>query len=111
MIDSNVRKYVPDKWKLFKVDTHDGPLFKVLAGWSGGYLDSDHWRINSGITRIEEDATHYYFYGHTDSVYVCSKKGEGFTKLTASVWSGLIEHHPEKISFVSVNEIKQELNG
>jgi len=45
--------YNPDNWVVIKMNGDD-PHYRVLAGWSGGYLDGDSWRMNSGITRVED---------------------------------------------------------
>ena len=49
--------YNPDNWVVLKLKPGKGafPIYKVLAGWSGGYLDSDMWRMNAGITEVKED--------------------------------------------------------
>ena len=49
----------------------------VFGSWSGGYLDGDSWRRNSGITKVETDGDDYLFYGYSGSVYRCSKHSEG----------------------------------
>jgi hypothetical protein len=64
----------PDNWVVIKVDED---LYKVLAGWSGGYLDSDCWKLNSGITKVEEDGEYWLFIGNSGSVYQCHKEGYG----------------------------------
>ena len=43
----------------------------------GGYLDGDRWKMNSGISRVEEQEGYYYFFGYSGSCYKCSKKGYG----------------------------------
>jgi len=64
--------YHPDKWLLIKIGGTD-PHYRVFGSWSGGYLGSDEWRMNSGIVRVEEDDEYYYFYGHSGSQYKCAK--------------------------------------
>ena len=71
-------QYNPDKWLLFKVGGTD-PHYRVFGSWSGGYLGSDEWRMNSGVVRVEEDETHYHFYGSTGSRYTCNKEMYGST--------------------------------
>ena len=71
-------QYNPDKWLLFKVGGTD-PHYRVFGAWSGGYLGSDEWRMNSGVVRVEEDETHYHFYGSTGSRYTCNKEMYGST--------------------------------
>ena len=55
--------YTPHSWVVVNI-TNNGQTFnKVLAGWSGGYLDGDYWRMNSGITAVREEPNHWLFYG------------------------------------------------
>lgn len=46
--------YTPDGWVLVKITGTD-PHYRIFGSWRGGYLDGDSWRINSGITRCDED--------------------------------------------------------
>lgn len=66
----------PDNWVIVEIADKDTTFYKVLGGWSGGYLDGDRWRINSGITEVEEREDHYLFYGQSGSVYKCWKESE-----------------------------------
>ena len=63
----------PNNWVVIKMDGDD-PHYRVLAGWSGGYLDGDSWKMNSGITRVEDDGDCYNFYGSSGSCYSCYKE-------------------------------------
>ena len=68
----------PDSWVMVRVDTVDkGPYYKIFGSWSGGYLDGDSWRMNSGVESVTEDDDYYYFKGLSGSVYQCHKKGYG----------------------------------
>jgi len=68
----------PDKWVVVKIENNiDKPFYKVFATWAGGYLDSDRWKLNSGIKSVESDEDYYYFIGHSGSCYKCHKKGYG----------------------------------
>ena len=70
----------PEQWVILKIPTEDNidvPYYKVFAGWRGGYLGGDRWRLNSGITRVEEDDDYYYFYGYSGSCYKCHKNAYG----------------------------------
>lgn len=75
-------EYNPDKWVILKL-VSDKTVYKVLAGNTGGYLDSDTWRLSSGLERIEEEGDFYIMHNYSGSVYRCHKKSEGFTALTA----------------------------
>ena len=71
--------YTPDRWVVFTFKDSEKNLYKVLGGWSGGYLDGDYWRINSGIKSVEEDGDFYLFHGYSGSTYKCHKKCYGLT--------------------------------
>jgi len=88
----------PDQWMILKIKG-DTPHYKIFASWRGGYLGSDSWRMNSGITDVEEDDDFYMFKGKSGSVYRCNKQAYGIsTAYNASVMknfedisNGLIE--------------------
>jgi hypothetical protein len=77
----------PDRW----VIVGDGSNFKVLGGWSGGYLDGDSWRLSSGLERIEEDGDYYLMHNYSGSVYKCHKNGEGMIMIMSGIFSQLKE--------------------
>ena len=92
-MESGTVDYSPDSWVVLKVKEGKGtfPFYKVLAGWGGGYLDGDSWRMNSGITKVEEDKEFYYFSGSSGSVYRCPKGAYGLRMSTAGIYNQLIE--------------------
>lgn len=65
--------YKPNYWCV--IDT--GHCYKLFGSWSGSYLSGASWRLNSGITSVEEDDDYYYFNGHSRSVYKCRKDNYG----------------------------------
>ena len=67
--------HTPDNWVIVKLPQ----CYKVLAGWSGGYIEADKWRLNSGITgcHMEVDGDCYFFAGHSGSLYRCHKDSYG----------------------------------
>ena len=69
-------EYYPDKWMIIRIEGTD-PHFRVFGSWSGGYLDGDSWRLNSGIESVVEDGNYYNFIGHSGSVYRCHKEMYG----------------------------------
>jgi hypothetical protein len=83
--------YQPNNWVVLKVKEGKGtfPFYKVLAGWSGGYLSGDCWRINSGVTEVKEDGDYYEFYGESGSCYRCHKEGYGLRMNNAGVYKDL----------------------
>ncbi len=77
--------HIPDRWVI--IETLD--CYKVLGGWSGGYLGQESWRLNSGITGITEDEFYFYFKGYTGSTYKCSKKSYGCNMISLSILTHL----------------------
>lgn len=91
--------YKPDNWVVIKVKGDD-PHYRVLAGWSGGYTTSDHWRMNSGIEGVEEDDSYFYFSGPSGSVYRCHKESYGLRVNNAHVWAAMKNHHGDLVELV-----------
>lgn len=71
--------YIPDGWTVIKIDAPSDNgrqiYYKLFTSWKGGYLDGDSYRLNSGITKVEEDENYFYFFGGSGSCYKCQKKG------------------------------------
>ena len=70
-------EYEPDDWVVLKIKSENEIFYKVFAGWRGGYLDGDSWRMNSGIVAFEDQSPLYGFYGFSGSVYWCHKSNYG----------------------------------
>lgn len=70
----------PNQWIIIKIKGDD-PHYRVFASWSGGYLDGDHWKLNSGIVDVEEDGDFYLFKGFSGSVYRCYKESYGISSV------------------------------
>jgi len=86
-----MNEHNPDNWVVLKIKEGKGtfPFYKVLAGWSGGYLGGDRWRMNSGITSVEKQEYTYGFYGWSGSVYWCHQGAYGLKMSTAGVYKDL----------------------
>ena len=82
-------QHIPNNWVIVKVK--ETGLFKVLGGWSGGYLDGDYWRLNSGITKVELDGNYWLFYGNSGSIYQCHKDSYRLSHSTAGIYRQLDE--------------------
>ena len=86
--------YNPDCWVVIKItntDTllateNDEVLYKVLAGWGGGYLNGDSWRMNSGINLVFDHEDEVHFYGESGSTYICHKETYGLRMSTAGIF-------------------------
>lgn len=85
-----MNEYYPDNWVVLKINE---TLYKVLAGWSGGYLYGDSWRINSGITKVEKVDDTWGFYGETGSVYWCGAGSYRLTMATSGIYTRLKEEY------------------
>lgn len=93
--------YYPDNWVVLKLTSEQyGTVYKILAGWSGGYLDGDSWRLNSGIVRHEFDGDYWYFYGSSGSCYKCYVDGYGLRFNNAGVWNQLQERYGDKVELL-----------
>lgn len=77
----------PGCWLIIKtVET-----YKVFGVWRGGYLDGDHWRLNSGIVKIEDDGDYLRFIGHSGSIYECNKRNYGTSPYGMDVLNSIKE--------------------
>jgi len=81
----------PDNWVVLKITHHGKTIYKVLGGWSGGYLGSDCWQLNSGIVKVEESDLCWTFHGVSGSQYVCHKKTYGLRVNNAGIYNRLKE--------------------
>lgn len=82
----------PDRWIIIRIDINGKIIHKVFASWSGGYLDGDSWRLNSGIAKVDSDEDNYYFHGFSGSCYKCSRKGYGIaTAYSVGILDSIIE--------------------
>ena len=93
-------EYLPDNWVVLKITYKNKTVYKVLAGWSGGYLDGDSWRMNSGITRVEDHETYYSFFGYSRSVYKVGKQSYGLRMNNAGVYNHWKEKHGDAIEMM-----------
>lgn len=85
--DVERREYLPDRWVVleFRIPAQNETYYRVFAGWGGGYLDGDSWKLNSGIVQVKEEKKVWLFVGNSGSVYRCRKSGYGMTGYMGSV--------------------------
>jgi len=91
--------YTCDNWVVIKMKGDD-PHYRLLVGTSGGYLDGDSWRMNSGITEVNETEDNYYFKGSSGSEYRCYKESYRLKMNNAHVWNRLQELHGDKVELM-----------
>jgi hypothetical protein len=93
----------PDRWILIRMSRAGDVYHKIFGSWAGGYLDGDRWKMNSGISSVEEDDDFYYFTGYSGSCYKCHKKCYGvMTSYSQAVLDNLIDKASEIAASVSV---------
>jgi hypothetical protein len=106
--------YNPDKWLIVKITGPDTPpVHKVFACWYGGYLGSDSWKLNSGITRAYEESHCFMFDGSSGSTYACHKATYGASSYGYGVLENMvtkalannitIEVLPEETNWLEIN--------
>lgn len=100
----------PDNWVILKINHTDKNVYKILAGWSGGYLDGDRWRISSDISKFEEKEHYYIFYGYSGSTYHCYKRSEALKPNCAHILAYIKEPSPDTVDIIKykdfINEFK-----
>ena len=96
------RIYTPNRWILIRLKNSSREVTKVLGGWSGGYLDSDSWKLSSGIKSVEDFEDFYLVKNYSGSIYKCYKKNEGVTILTGNILEKIREN--VDVELVDINE-------
>ena len=91
--------YTPDNWVIIKMKGDD-PHYRVLAGWSGGYTQGSSWRMNSGITAVNETDDYYYFKGLSGSEYRCGKNSYTLRMNNAHIWAQIQELHGDVVELM-----------
>jgi hypothetical protein len=86
-------KVTPEQWVVLTIKDQQQTINKVFAGWYGGYLGNDSWKLNSGNVEEREFNDRWEFTGITGSVYVCYKSAYGLN----TYMSGLLEHWTSKL--------------
>ena len=85
----------PDNWVVLEILGSDDTgaatfTYKVLAGWSGGYLHGDNWKLNSGIVKVRELADAWVFIGNSGSEYICDKEQYKLRMNNADIYEKMI---------------------
>ena len=86
--------YYPDSYQFISIssDKDDDKIIKLFAVWYGGYLTSDAWRLNSGVTKIEQSSDKSYIIsGYSGSQYVVNKDSLKLSSYGEGVLRGIIE--------------------
>ena len=65
--------YTPERWVVLDINNGTEVIRKVFAGWYGGYLNGESWKLNSGNVKEEEFDDRWEFTGYSGSIYICYK--------------------------------------
>lgn len=68
--------YEPDFWCVIKINSND-THYRVFGTWASSYATGPSWRMNSGITKVEEEDEYFLFHGSSGSIYHCHKEMYG----------------------------------
>lgn len=90
----------PDSWVMLRMTYMDKVFYKVLGGWSSGYLQGSSWRLNSGVDKVELEGDVYKFYGSSGSVYFCHKSAYGLRPSTMGIWEQMKEKFPDQVKLL-----------
>lgn len=102
-------EYTPDSWVMLKIQSNGNTTYKILAGWGGSYLYGASWKLNSGVTKIEEDGQCYLFHGYSGSVYRCHKNSYRLSGYTAGILASF-QKDVEGADGVSLDMLPEETN-
>ena len=117
--------YTPDCWQIIKIQApgHD-PYYRILAGWSGSYLEGASWKLSSGIESFNDFGDHYLSDQSSGSVYKIYKTGERMSGIMAIIFTTYCEQATnqgwtvEVISledflkeYISLEDFLKEYNG
>ena len=85
--------YTPDVWVVLEFDAPnlDKPLRKVFAGWYGGFVGSNSWKLNSGITTTRRDGEWWEFDGYSGSTYRCHRNNYHMSSLMHGIYANWIK--------------------
>lgn len=99
----------PDAFVILKASINNETIYKLFSCWYGGYLESDSWRLNSGITKIEfdEESLIYTIYSNSSTIYQVHKST--FNKLSSycsRVLADIMQGHI--VNIISIDDYIKE---
>ena len=97
-------EYTPDCWVIVEISGTKVPetYRRVLAGWYGGFINGDSWKMSSGINEMIDRETHWEIPNHSGSTYYCYKTAERFSGLTSTIYTGYAKENSEEFSMTHI---------
>jgi hypothetical protein len=94
----------PDAWVIIEVKTPAGQFQKILAGWSGGYLYGDSWRMSSPVKELNIKINQDFFTVDTESGsrYTLWKSRQGLRMSNAGIYNELKEKFGDMLEIVEL---------
>lgn len=101
----------PDRWVVVKITTEKhGTVYKLLAGWYGGFAGSDSWRMNSGIASIKQlNDSQYEVIGYSGSSYVVHVNNNGLSSLMQGVIDSFVRDIKEVNGTIEILDIESTI--
>jgi|SRR3990172_12574522 len=100
--------YEPHAYKLLLIEGEGQGIIRLFASWNSSYLGGESWRMNSGVTLIDEDDRYYYFHGYSGSCYKTSKLQGVLNSYASSVLESIVGQKdsttPYKVEFITVKK-------
>jgi len=105
-------EYNPDVWVVVKIQAPGHEMYyRILAGWYGGYLGSDEWKLSSGIEKVIDKGNYFEVYNASGSVYNCHKETERMSSYTYSIFKRYEKQAKEKSWVYEIVEMKDTEYG
>ena len=107
--------YHPDVWVPILIDSRmHGKVYKVLAGWYGGFTGSNSWKLSSGVESLSvEDhgvsGKLYIMPQASGSVYVCHENNERLSMLTSDILSACQQQADESGDEFTIAQVEMSV--
>lgn len=100
-------EYFPDVWVVVelsgsKIQAPNNCYHRILAGWYGGFVGADSWKLNSGVEKIIEQDDHYEVHGSSGSIYYCGKHCEKTNRYTQGILENFVKNNSDEFSMKRV---------
>lgn len=108
--------YTPDRWVMLKISmpSEPKPVFKILAGWIGGYCGSDSWKLSSGTIdamEVVRGENKLLRFGQcSGSEYVCWPHSYGLNMYTAGILDGWLQDAKKSGSTIKIEVMEENFS-